>query len=318
MAGAATLAFVTGSRPSNGPKETKIDQRAVKLMEAVEAKMRAANTIEVVKGSTLRQGLVGQPSGFRVVKVQVRRPNKYRVENLELDSLARRNVYNTFRLSDGTRRLSERLEKGRYDPATKKYESFAEKDWKPVRTVESTADEDIYVWDDDLQTLAGLYVADDEHPGVGHDWRNHKLTESTFDSIRYVGKEEWKGKTYDVVEWGYRVGLHPIAQQVHYSQKIYVGSDTLVYRVVTTTSKGTVLEDDYRSIALNPALPDSLFAIPGEAAAREKYVPRWKYKEGDVLPDFTLPAHGALGKEINFNKAMSGKKGAVIWFWGYH
>jgi len=126
-----------------------------------------------------------------------------------------------------------------------------------------------------------------------------------------------------VVEWAYDVGIHPAEQQVRYRQKMYVGADTLVHRVVTTTSKGSVLEDDFRSIALNSSLPDSIFQIAvSDSIPKEIYDYKPRFQIGDTLPDFTLP--GSLGDSINFAKAVAGKRGrfsgsgasiegAVVW-----
>jgi outer membrane lipoprotein-sorting protein len=309
-----SVSIATAQAPSRGT----VDQRAVDLMDRVETKMRSASTLEVVKKNTVRGGGSQlEPSGWRVVKVQVQRPNKYRVETLELDDRAKRSVYNTFRLTDGKVRLSERLEKGRFNPKTRQYTEWPESKWKRDRYIELTGDNDVYVWDDDVQTLAGLYVIDDEHPGLGHDWRHHKLSESTFQWIRYVGTETWKDKTYEVVEWAYDIGIHPLEGQVSYTQKMYVGPDTLVHRVVTTTSKGAVLEDEYQSIKLNPRLPASLFTIKTAGVRKEMdqiYFP--KHKVGEVLPDWTLPA--AIGDSINFSRFAANNKATIVWFWDFY
>jgi outer membrane lipoprotein-sorting protein len=309
---------VAHTAAAQNPARGFVDQRALALMDAVEAKMRAAKSLEVVKTNTIREPMTGNAQGTRLIKVQVKRPDRYRVQTLNADKDARMNAYTTDRVSNGQLRLTRRLEAQRYNEKTQQMEALPESSWKWHDRVEHTADEDIYVWDDDIQTLASLYVADDEHPGVGHDWRHHKVFEPTFNWIRYIGKESWEGKSYDVVEWKYDIGIHPTDQQVMYTQKIYVGSDTLVHRVVTTTSRGHVLEDAYKSITLNPELPDSTFAITVKPKENELGGYRLKFAEGSTLPDFTLPAHGALGDTITFSKAVAGKKGAVIWFWGFH
>ncbi len=309
---------LTPSAHSQEPKRGSVDPKALALMDAVELKMRAAKTLEVVKTNTVREPMTGNAQGTRLIKVLVERPDKYRVQTLDADKDARMYAYTSERVCDGKVRMTGRLTTSDYDPKTKQVIELPKDKWKWSRSIEQTGDEDIYVWDDDIQTLAGLYVADDEHPGVGHDWRHHKLLEPTFNWIRYVGKEDWKGAKYDVVEWKYDIGIHPLSQQVRYTQKMYVGADTLVHRVVTTTSRGTVLEDAYQSIKLNPSLPDSTFIIAADSASSRFRTYKPKFAEGDVLPDFTLPSHGALGKEITFSKAMAGKKGAVVWFWGYY
>ncbi len=309
--------FAATTVAAQAPEKGSVDNRAVEIMDRVEAKMRAAKTLDVVKKNTVRGGANDGPSGMRVLRVQVERPNKYRVTTLDIDTMAKRNVYNTFRLSDGKLRLSENLERGKFDRKTMKYTEWPLSKWKRNRYIEMTGDQDVYVWDDDVQTLAGLYVIDDEHPGVGHDWRHHKLGEATFNWIRYAGKETWKGKSYDVVEWSYEIGIHPLKDQVHYTQKMYVGADTLVYRVVTTTSRGAVLEDEYKSITLNAKLPDTTFVI---ATARYKkqmdqiYYP--KHKVGEVLPDWILPQ--AVGDTIQFSKFAAANKATVVWFWDFY
>jgi hypothetical protein len=300
------------------PARGTVDPKALALMDAVEAKMRAAKTIEVVKTNTVREPMTGNALGNRVIKVQVARPDRYRVQTVDADPNARANAYTSDRVSDGKVRMTRRVRAMRYNEKTKQREAIPESEWKWDTSIEQTADEDVYVWDDDIQTLAGLYVADDEHPGVGHDWRHHKLYEPTFNWIRYVGKEKWQGVSYDVIEWKYDIGIHPLDQQVIYTQKVYVGADTLVHRVLTRTSRGHVLEDAYKSITLNPSLSDSTFAIPADPNGKQPGGYRLKFTTGDVLPDFTLPAHGALGNSITFSKAVEGKKGAVVWFWGYH
>src|SRR5688500_9569222 len=100
------------------PQKGFADERAVSLMERVEAKMRAAPTPEVIKGSNLREPLSGAATGWRLVKVQVQRPDKYRVEVLDLDDKAASSYGHALRVSDGKLRLTGRFSK--IDPATKK------------------------------------------------------------------------------------------------------------------------------------------------------------------------------------------------------
>jgi outer membrane lipoprotein-sorting protein len=300
------------------PKRPGVDRKAVEIMDRVEAKVRAASTLEVVKGSTIRQPTTLDPGGWRVIKVQVKRPNLYRVEALEMDSAAySESLARAFRVSNGRLRLSEQIEVDSFDMKARKAIRLPKDKWKRNRFIEKSGEEDIYVWDDDNQTLAGLYVVDDEHPGIGSDWRHHKLYEPTFDSIRYIGKEDWKGKSYDVVEWWYRVGVNPPEERTTFAQKMYVGSDTLVHRLVTTSSKGATYEEEYRSIALDPQLPDSLFAINETGVKKQMWDRKPKYDVGNTLPDVTLPAIGDLGDTINLTKALNGKKGALIWTWAY-
>src|SRR5688572_746480 len=83
-----------------GPARGSIDPRAVSLMAAVEAKMRAASTIEVIKGSTLRgSGDTPDARGWRLLKVQVKRPNMYRIEALDIDEKAKKNYMFTRRVT---------------------------------------------------------------------------------------------------------------------------------------------------------------------------------------------------------------------------
>jgi hypothetical protein len=215
-AGLLPLFVLGAAAQADEPVKGSVDPKAVELMAKVEAKMRAAQTIEVVRRSTVRSPGDSKADGWRVIKVQAQRPNRYRVETLEMDEAARKAFINTLRITDGKTRLTERL--GR--------------DGKPQRHVEHTMDEDTYVWDDDMQTLAGLYFTDDELPGIGHDWRARKLRENNFRWIRLLKPEKWQDKPYRVVEWGYDVGYYLPEEQVSYRQKMYVGADDLVHRVV--------------------------------------------------------------------------------------
>jgi outer membrane lipoprotein-sorting protein len=319
--GWTVLAAVLGcafARGEGDPDRPNVDKKAVDIMDRVEAKVRAASTIEVVKGSTIRQPTTLDPGGWRVIKVQVKRPNLYRVEALEMDSAAySESLARSFRVSNGSLRLSEQVEADSFDMKERKVIRLPKDKWKRNRFIEKSGEEDIYVWDDDNQTLAGLYVVDDEHPGIGSDWRHHKIYEPTFDSIRYLGKEDWKGKSYEIVEWWYRVGINPPAENVTFAQKVYVGSDTLVHRVVTKSSKGATYEEEFRSITLNPQLPDSLFTINETGVKKRIWNRTPKYNVGNTLPDLTLPAVGDLGDSITLSKALNGKKGALIWLWAY-
>jgi len=288
-------------QPGPEPKLGSVDRRAVTLMARVEAKMRAARSIETIRASSIRRPFDGQADGWRSVHVWVQRPDRYRVETIEEDSLAKQAFKAEMRVSDGKQRLT----KGFYSTEENHY------------FVERTADDDIYVWDDDVQTLAGLYVHDDEHPGIGHDWRAHKLTEPTFRWIRYLGPKTWNGKTYQVVEWAYDIGNFIPSEQVWYRQQIYVGADTLAWRVVTTTSRGFELEDQFRSLTLNPPLADTLFAVTVPVGAKSDtmgdYPPQ--FRVGDTLPEFTAPL--LQGDSISLTHALQGKKGGILWFWGF-
>src|ERR1051325_3071623 len=125
------------------PEHGFADKRAVQLMDRVEAKMRAASTIEAVKRSTLREPTSGKAGGWRLLKIRLQRPSKYRVEVLDMDEQARKGFMYPFRLSDGTLRLSERFD--RRDPKTGKYDpNLDPKLWQRNRYIERTGDDDIY------------------------------------------------------------------------------------------------------------------------------------------------------------------------------
>ncbi len=279
--------------------EAGIDPQAIALLARVEQKMRAATSIEVIRRSNLRRP-DGTAAGWRTLKVQVKRPGKYRIEELQADEGARSTFnHHSLRVTDGQVRLTERQRNGEVQ-----------------RYIEHTADEEIYVWDGDVQALAGLYVIDDEHPGIGHDWRAHKLHENNLRWVRMADAEEWDGQRYQVVEWAYDIGYYLPEEQVRYRQKLYIGDDQLVHRVVTHTSKEVVLEDQFQKIALDVSLPEALFVVPPSEEA-EPFMPvyRSNFKVGDTLPDFELKT--PMGEPISLSGSLAGKKGAIVWLWGF-
>jgi peroxiredoxin len=279
--------------------EDPIDPDAVALLARVEEKMRGAQTLEVIRRSNLRRP-DGTAAGWRTLRVQVKRPGMYRIEELQADEAARDTFnHHSLRVTDGKVRLTERRRNG-----------------ETMRHIERTADEEIYVWDGDVQALAGLYVIDDEHPGIGHDWRAHKLHESNLRWLRMLAPEDWNGQRYQVIEWGYDVGYYLPDEQVRYRQKLYIGTDQLVHRVVTHTSKDVELEDRFEKIALHVPLADALFAVPAsEEAAPFTPVYRSNFRVGDVLPDFELQT--PTGEPISLSGSLDGKKGAIVWLWGF-
>jgi thiol-disulfide isomerase/thioredoxin/outer membrane lipoprotein-sorting protein len=120
-------------------------------------------------------------------------------------------------------------------------------------------------------------------------------------SLTYGGKQEWEGKTYDVVDLQYSQS----------TQHLYIGSDKLVHRQAFEFSFGVTGDRAIRNIKINPKITAKHFAYTPPASAHQPPPPPTVLANGSVAPDFLATTPD--GKEVHLSDFKG--KPIVLDFW---
>ncbi|BDI28125.1 hypothetical protein CCAX7_001760 [Capsulimonas corticalis] len=143
----------------------------------------------------------------------------------------------------------------------------------------------------------------------------------TFVSLVYAGKKNWDGASFPVIQWTHReiAGAAPDAANAShegkiYRDEIYIGSDRLVHRVVTTTQGRTLYDFTIRRVKLDPMMSarDFAFSAPrGEKpqAPQEETSP--VLPAGTAAPDFLATTPDGRAVHLSDYKG----KPVILDFW---
>ncbi len=163
-----------------------------------------------------------------------------------------------------------------------------------------------------LQSFFGIQSRD-----VGI-WTSERLKDLLLRSLKYVGPEQWNGKSYDVVEWIYENAYLLPEDTVVYRTRLFIGNDHIVHRSVTYSSTGLVTDREF-DFTLNAPVAEKDFALPRQGMtvlpARKtgdtSFVGQNLEQAMPSLEGATLLDQGAF----NLKKVLAGKKGALLWNW---
>ncbi|HKT58599.1 MAG TPA: TlpA disulfide reductase family protein [Gemmatimonadales bacterium] len=161
-------------------------------------------------------------------------------------------------------------------------------------------------------------------PALG-EWRDAWLTHPLFQGIRYVGKEEWRGAIYHVVDWRYARSAELPEGQDTYTSRAYIGvTDTLIHRVVTLQATAgwpeRIEEVRIADMTLDSAIDAAAFTPPPgrpvrEWAVKSRPAPSSTYVGRPWLP-LSAPARLLDGPRVRaVADLLAGKHAAVLWAW---
>jgi hypothetical protein len=157
------------------------------------------------------------------------------------------------------------------------------------------------------------------------EWSAARVNDLTLRSLRYLGKQEWNGATYDVVKWVTQGGYFAPEGDFTDTTYIYLAPDHTPRRMRIATSKGRVTDEQIFQLTLDAPLQpsDAAFPLPPAAKIDSNYdamyynpanKPYLEYA-GKTAPDFTIPT--AQGADFKLSDQRSKKRYTMFYIWFY-
>lgn len=157
------------------------------------------------------------------------------------------------------------------------------------------------------------------------EWDLGRLTDPLVRSLVYKGREQWKGKTYNVVEWVYEQAYTMPEDTVVYSTRVFISLDGLVRKVLTTSTKGYTIDREVLDLKLDTRnsikLSEQDFNwTPPAGVSEEKRHLNISHTTlvGQRFPEFSEPKQlldDLKLKSVTSKELLQDKKGLLVWFW---
>lgn len=175
-------------------------------------------------------------------------------------------------------------------------------------------DDNIWWFPNSLQALNSREVG--QRMDVG-EWGIERLDDPMLHSITYTGKKIWSGRAYDVVQFSYENGATLPKYEMVYITTMYIDTDQIVRRVITTNSKGNYSTDDQiLSIELNTPVTESdlTWKLPAGIVLKDPSYEE-RHALGQTIPRFVSSGQLLDGTPVTASDLIKGKKGILFWFW---
>lgn len=138
-------------------------------------------------------------------------------------------------------------------------------------------------------------------------------------ALSYVGTEAWEGRSYQLIDWEYKpdydFGTETTKKApggiVTEHNRLYIGSDNLVYRLAYTYNLGWSGERALRNVHVNAPLTAASFKFTLPAGAHLPTPPPALLAAGTVAPDFAATAPD--GSQVHLSDYKG--KTVVLDFW---
>jgi hypothetical protein len=177
--------------------------------------------------------------------------------------------------------------------------------------------------------LAPYYLDPRGHTIHRRVWLPSRRSDPTLRELAVEQPTHLDGQQVEVVRWVtlYMQGgapqdslhkdLPPSQREVFDTTRFYisVGTDTLIRKVVSSTSQGSKEELTFEEFQLDPAIGDSAFTLPPTVRVRSTRPAAAKV--GQRFPDFRLLSMTPAGDTLyeTLETMLAGKKAGLIWLW---
>jgi hypothetical protein len=291
------LALTSPVSTQTGGIVRQIDEKAVKLLAEVQAKLRTAKTVTAEVSSSMVDEK-GNPSPWGTTSATYKLAHPALVVVTEYRANREGKVDTSMSGFDGKIRWYHRM-------GDSTYTSYPAEGARVVEMISSPA-------------LATFFPTPSE--GRPPRWDPDRLNDLTLRSLRLVGKESRDGKEYDVIEWRYVPGFAYPEDSIAYTAKMLVAGDRTIRRIEVTNNITKYREEhELRSIAFNESLgPKAFLPPPGTAEAPRATVPApppAPVTGGLKATPFNLET--AAGGQVTLDSLLAGKKMLMIHMWAY-